>query len=161
MSEHQHTIVRERIVCAMNASSSSRTVLEAAISYCRERDAELVVVWVVSPNLGSPAEAGMHGTWGLIGAHATMVERLRDDVDVDVFFKPMGAASWRRSVSGSEPNGSSPPRTCRLDAVRRAARSKIRVACTSALRCTRATCVLPSRLLLARRPRTSARARRA
>lgn len=80
MSQHQHTVGKRRIVCEMNASAESRVVVEAAIAHCREHDAEVVVVWVVNPiELRSPAAAGMPGTWGLIGAHGLMVERLRDE----------------------------------------------------------------------------------
>ncbi len=80
MFEREHTVRKSRIVCEVNASSKSRDVLEAAVSYCRERDVDLVVVWVVNPIELQPATgAGMPGTWGLVGVHATMVEQLRDE----------------------------------------------------------------------------------
>jgi nucleotide-binding universal stress UspA family protein len=79
MSAHPNTAGKERIVCGMSASSGSARILEAAVAYCRESDAELVVVWVVSRvELLSAAGTAMPGTWGLVGAHGLLLERLRD-----------------------------------------------------------------------------------
>ncbi len=82
MSEHTHSSGKTRIVCEMNASSASMAVVEAAVSYCRERDAELVVVWVVDPipfRSQVPAGSAVAGTWGLVGARGLMLERLRKE----------------------------------------------------------------------------------
>jgi hypothetical protein len=81
MSEQAHSDGKRRVVCEMNASSASTTVVDAAISHCRERGAELVVVWVVDPaTFGSQVPAGPApaGLWGLVGADAPMRDRLRD-----------------------------------------------------------------------------------
>lgn len=82
MSERTRTSGKLRIVCEMNPSSASMAVVEAAISHCRERDAELVVVWVVDPitfRSQVPAASAVAGTWGLVGAHGLMLHRLREE----------------------------------------------------------------------------------
>lgn len=70
------------IVCEMNASAGAEALLQAAISYCRERNAELVVVWVLHPVLFQspfPGAVGAPGTWGLAGARSRMLELARSE----------------------------------------------------------------------------------
>ena len=80
MSITQLSFERPRVVCQVGASSTAAAVVRAAGSYCRERDAELVVVWVLEPSsfqptLSGPAE-GL-GIWGLAGAAAVALELAR------------------------------------------------------------------------------------
>jgi universal stress protein family protein len=68
---------RPRVVCHVDASSTAAAVVRAAGSYCRERDAELVVVWVLEPSSFQPTlpgSAGGMGIWGLAGAAAVALE---------------------------------------------------------------------------------------
>jgi hypothetical protein len=70
------------IVCEMNASAGAEALLEAAISYCRDRNAELVVVWVLDPVLFQspfPGSTGGPGAWGLVGARSRMLELARSE----------------------------------------------------------------------------------
>jgi hypothetical protein len=62
---------KPRVVAEMNASAGAAEIVRTAISYCQEHDAELVIVWVIDPDLfGStrPGETGAIGTWGPLSA---------------------------------------------------------------------------------------------
>lgn len=82
MSATHHSTERPRIVCEMNASAGAEALLRAAISYCRERDAQLVVVWILDPVLfqsSLPGVTGAPGMWGLVGARSRMIELARSE----------------------------------------------------------------------------------
>ena len=74
MSTNELSLERPRVVCQVDASSTAAAVVEEAGAYCRQRDAELVLVWVLEPSSFRPdlplsvAEAGI---WGLVGAVAS------------------------------------------------------------------------------------------
>lgn len=73
---------KPRILCEMNASAGAEALLPAAISYCREHNAELVVVWVLDPvqfQSPFPGATGGLGTWGLVGARSRMLELARSE----------------------------------------------------------------------------------
>jgi hypothetical protein len=73
MSTTKRSVERPRVVCHVDASSTAAAVLSAAGSYCRQRGAELVAVWVLEPSSlrqSAPCSAGGTGIWGLSGAAA-------------------------------------------------------------------------------------------
>lgn len=80
MSTNELSLERPRVVCQVDASSTAAAVVEEAGAYCRQRDAELVLVWVLEPSSFRPtmplsvAEAGI---WGLVGAVAVALELVR------------------------------------------------------------------------------------
>ena len=77
MSTTKQPFERPRVVCHVDASSTATAVVRAAGSYCRQRDAELVVVWVLEPSSFQPTlpgSAGGMGIWGLAGAAAVALE---------------------------------------------------------------------------------------
>ena len=62
---------KPRVVAEMNASAGAAEIVRTAISYCQEHDAELVIVWVIDPDLFGatrPGETGAIGTWGPLSA---------------------------------------------------------------------------------------------
>lgn len=62
---------RPRVVAEMNASADAAEIVRTAISYCQQHDAELVIVWVVDPDLFGmtrPGETGAIGTWAPVSA---------------------------------------------------------------------------------------------
>ena len=80
MSTTKQPFERRRVICHVDASSTAAAVVRAAGSYCRERDAELVVVWVLEPSsfhATLPGSAGGPGIWGLAGAAAGALELAR------------------------------------------------------------------------------------
>jgi len=82
MSVTHRSTEKPRIVCEMNASAGADAILQAATSYCRERNAELVVVWVLDPVLfqsSVPGVTGAPGVWGLVGARSRMLELARSE----------------------------------------------------------------------------------
>ena len=82
MTAPHRSTEKPTIVCEMNASAVAEVLLQAAISYCRERDAELVVVWVLDPvsfRSPFPGVTGAPGTWGLVGARSRMLELARSE----------------------------------------------------------------------------------
>ena len=82
MTATQHSTRKPIIVCEMNASCGAEALLQAAISYCRGRNAELVVVWVLDPVLFQspfPGVTGAPGMWGLVGARSRMLELARSE----------------------------------------------------------------------------------
>ena len=78
MSTKNLSLERPRVVCHVDASSTAAAVVKAAGSYCRQRDAELLVVWVLEPSSFHPTplplSAGGTGIWGLSGAAAAALE---------------------------------------------------------------------------------------
>ena len=73
MSTTKHSLERPRVVCQADASTTAAVVVRAASSYCRRRNAELVIVWVLEPSSlrpTAPYSAIGTGTWGLAGAVA-------------------------------------------------------------------------------------------
>jgi hypothetical protein len=81
MSTAKLSLERPRIVCRADASSTAAANLKAAGSYCRRRDAELVVVWVLEPSTlrpTLPCSAGGTGIWGLSGASAVALDLVRE-----------------------------------------------------------------------------------
>ena len=71
------SLERPRVVCHADASTTAAAIVEAAGSYCRQRDAELIVVWVLEPSSFGPSlsfSACEAGIWGLLGAVATALE---------------------------------------------------------------------------------------
>lgn len=82
MSTTKLSLERPRVVCHVDASSTAAAIVKAAGSYCRERDAELVVVWVLEPSsfhTTLPCTAGETGIWGLSGAAAVALELARKE----------------------------------------------------------------------------------
>ena len=80
MSTTNLSLERPRVVCHVDASSTAAAVVKAAGSYCRQRDAELLVVWVLAPSSFTtplPLSAGGTGIWGLTGAAAAALELAR------------------------------------------------------------------------------------
>jgi hypothetical protein len=82
MSTTKLSIERPRVVCLVDASSTAAAIVKAASSYCRQRDAELVVVWVLEPSSFRPTlpcSAAEAGIWGLSGAVAVALELARQE----------------------------------------------------------------------------------
>lgn len=82
MSTTTLSLERPRVVCHVDASSAAAAIVKAAGSYCRERDAELVVVWVLEPSSFRPTlpgSTGETGIWGLSGAAAVALELARKE----------------------------------------------------------------------------------
>jgi hypothetical protein len=77
----QPFVERPRVICEVSASKWAEACVEAAIAYCRRRNAELILVWVLEPRLWSSsstvASAGI-GTWGLVGAMNRQLELARN-----------------------------------------------------------------------------------
>ncbi|HET9286143.1 MAG TPA: hypothetical protein VFO26_01180 [Gaiella sp.] len=62
---------KQRVVAEMNASAGAPEIVRTAISYCQEHDAELVIVWVVEPDLFGATCRGESwgiGAWGTVSA---------------------------------------------------------------------------------------------
>ena len=58
----------KRIVCEPDASSRGQALLDDAIARCKERRAELVVVWILEPRMLDapyPGSSAAVGGWGL------------------------------------------------------------------------------------------------
>jgi hypothetical protein len=73
---------RPRVVCLVDASSTAAAIVKAAASYCRRRDAELVLVWVLEPSSFRPTlpcSAGGTGIWGVSGAAAVARDLARKE----------------------------------------------------------------------------------
>jgi hypothetical protein len=71
---------RPRVVCQVDASSPAASVVNVAGAYCRQRDAELVLVWVLEPSSFQPSlpfPAGATGIWGLAGVAGVALELAR------------------------------------------------------------------------------------
>lgn len=82
MTAPHRSTEKPRIVCEMNASAGAEALLQGAISHCRERNAELVVVWVLDPVLFQspfPGVTGAPGTWGFVGARSRTLELARSE----------------------------------------------------------------------------------
>ena len=82
MSTTKLSLERPRVVCHVDASSAAAAIVKAAGSYCRERDAELIVVWVLEPSSFRrtfPGSAGEMGIWGLSGVAAVALELARKE----------------------------------------------------------------------------------
>ena len=80
MSTTKLSLERPCVVCHVDASSTAAAVVSAAGSYCRQRNAELVAVWVLETSSFrqiAPSSAGGTGTWGLSGAAAAALELAR------------------------------------------------------------------------------------
>jgi hypothetical protein len=82
MSTARLSLERPRVVCHVDASSTAATIVKVAGAYCRQRDAELVLVWVIEPSSLDPAlphPASATGIWGLSGAAAAALELARQE----------------------------------------------------------------------------------
>jgi hypothetical protein len=82
MSTTKLTLERPRAVCHLDASATAALVLNAACAHCRQRDAELLLVWALEPSSFAPTlpyPAGGTGTWGLSGAVAVALELARKE----------------------------------------------------------------------------------
>jgi hypothetical protein len=80
MSTTRLSLERPCVVCHVDASSTSATLLNVAGAYCRKRDAELLLVWVIEPSSFGPAHprsSSGPAIWGLSGAVALALERAR------------------------------------------------------------------------------------
>jgi hypothetical protein len=80
MSITKRSVERPRVVCHVDGSSTAAAVVSAAGSYCRQRGAELVAVWVLEPSSlrqTPPCSTGGTGIWGLSGAAAVALGRAR------------------------------------------------------------------------------------
>jgi hypothetical protein len=80
MSTTRLSLQRPCVVCHVDASSTSAKLLNAAGAYCRKRDAELLLVWVIEPSSFGPAvpyPASGTGIWGLSGAVGAALEHAR------------------------------------------------------------------------------------
>ena len=80
MSTNELSLERPRVVCHVDASSTAAAVVKEAGAYCRQRDAELVLVWVLEPSSLHPAmpfSTGEAGTWGFSGVAAVALEHVR------------------------------------------------------------------------------------
>ena len=67
-SDQARGALREHVVCEVDGSTEAERTVEAAVSYCRGRHAELVFVYVLEPRLFHsplPGSCGAVGTWGL------------------------------------------------------------------------------------------------
>jgi hypothetical protein len=87
MSTTKLSLERPRVLCHVDASSTAAGIVKAASSYCRQRNAELVLVWVLEPSSlrpTLPCSAGETGIWGLSGAAAVALELARKE----------GIAAW-------------------------------------------------------------------
>lgn len=81
MSTSKLSLERPRVVCHVDASSMAATIVSVAGAYCRQRDAELVLVWVIEPSSFGPAlphPASAIGIWGVCGVVAAALELARD-----------------------------------------------------------------------------------
>ncbi len=119
MSTTNLSLERPRVVCHVDASSTATAVVKAAGSYCRKRDAELLVVWVLEPSSFHPTplplSAGGTGIWGLSGAAAAALELARSEgitARAVVRIGDPGRCSRRnggqRAPSGCSPEPTSP-----------------------------------------------------
>jgi hypothetical protein len=82
MSNVEPTFGPPRVVCHVDASSAAAATVKAAASYCRRRNAELVLVWVLEPSSVGPilpSAAGGTGIWGLAGAAAVALDLARKE----------------------------------------------------------------------------------
>ena len=82
MSTAKHSRERPRVMCHVDASSMAATIVSVAGAYCRQRDAELVLVWVIEPSSFGPDRphpSSGAGIWGLSGAVAAALELARDE----------------------------------------------------------------------------------
>jgi nucleotide-binding universal stress UspA family protein len=80
MSTTKPSLQRPCVVCHVDATATAAPIVEAAATYCRQRDAELIVVWALDPSSFRPSlppPAGDAGIWGLPGAVAVAVELAR------------------------------------------------------------------------------------
>ena len=80
MSTKKLSVEQRRVVCQVDASSTAAAVVKEAGAYCRQHDAELVLVWVLEPSSFHPAmpfPAGATGIWGVAGAAAVALELAR------------------------------------------------------------------------------------
>lgn len=69
MASHRtiETTPATRIVCELDASTRAQAALDAAIARCKETGAELLVLWILHPQLlHTPyRSSGAPGAWGL------------------------------------------------------------------------------------------------
>ena len=80
MSTSKLSLERPRVVCHVDASSMAATIVKVAGAYCRQREAELVLVWVIEPSSFGPAlphAASTPGIWGVSGAVAAALALAR------------------------------------------------------------------------------------
>ena len=80
MSTKKLSLERPRVVCHVDASSAAAAVLKEAGAYCRQPDAELLLVWVLEPSAlhaTMPFSMAEAGVWGLSGAAAVALGLVR------------------------------------------------------------------------------------
>ncbi len=73
--------VKPKVICEVDISAASDATIEAALTYCRRRGAEVLFLWVLEPRIFSspfPGSAGATGTWGLPWTLRRAVERARE-----------------------------------------------------------------------------------
>ena len=82
MSTKKLSLEQPRVVCQVDASAPGASVVSVAGAYCRQRDAELVLVWVLEPSSFQPTQpftAGSPGIWGLAGPAALALALGREE----------------------------------------------------------------------------------
>ena len=88
MSTIEISLERPRVVCHVDASSTAAAIVKEAGAYCRQRDAELVLVWVLEPSSlhpTMPLSVPEAGVWGFSGAAGVALELARaEGVDARV-----------------------------------------------------------------------------